>query len=169
VARTWNVGGIALSVLLLGLSYRYIAITPYQLLEGQIGHDAALAKWREALRKGEKPIWILTTLDQFRPNSVESGLCKGRWNMDGSGSSDYLTRLFPNFRCATTVKQIDDASRRSIRVGSVGFVRLPTETLDESIERVERYYSISLGQHGCEEVVGPFSVLVYCLSESQRG
>jgi len=113
------------------------------------------AEWRSKLIQ---PTWIATTSNDYRPNSIESGFCKGSRGIFWPNVSRYLTSLFPDFHCALSQKELS-----GVESSSVGFVRVPPESLAESRKRVENYFSVSLAMHACQEIASPGSFLVYCL------
>jgi hypothetical protein len=123
---------------------------------GAQAYNEAAAQWRSKL---DLPMWIATTGNDYRPHSVESAICKGgRELLAPDVISPYVTSLFPHFRCALTKNELTD-----IENSSVGFVRLPTETLAESKKRLEDFFSVSLATHHCQEIASPSQFLVYCL------
>jgi hypothetical protein len=117
--------------------------------------DRAHAEWRSKLTQ---PAWIATTSNYYRPLSIEGALCKGSRGIFAPEISRYLTSLFPDFHCALGQNELT-----GVESSSVGFVRLPTESLAGSIKRVEDYFSVSLGMHDCQEIASPGTFLVYCL------
>jgi hypothetical protein len=120
--------------------------------------DRAHAEWRSKLTQ---PAWIATTSNYYRPLSVEGALCKGSRGIFAPEISRYLTSLFPDFHCALGQKELT-----GVESSSVGFVRLPTESLAGSIKRVEDYFSVSLGMHDCQEIASPGTFLAYCLPQT---
>jgi hypothetical protein len=117
--------------------------------------DRAHTEWRSKLIQ---PAWIATTSNYYRPLSVEGALCKGSRGIFAPEISRYITSLFPDFHCALAQKELI-----GVESSSVGFVRLPQESLAGSMKRVEDYFSVSLGGHDCQEIASPGTFLVYCL------
>ena|SRR5436309_2016832 len=117
--------------------------------------NRAAAQWRSKLTQ---PSWIATTSNDYRPMSVESALCKGSRGIFAPNVSRYVTSLFPDFHCALSQNELT-----GVEGSSVGFLRLPTESLAESMKRVEDYFSVSLAMHDCQELASPGAFLVYCL------
>jgi hypothetical protein len=113
------------------------------------------AEWRSKLTQ---PAWIATTSNDYRPQSIEGGLCKGSRGIFAPNVSGYVTSLFPHFHCALAQNELTD-----VESSRVGFVRVLPESLAESRKRVEDYFSVSLAMHDCQEIVSPGSFLVYCL------
>jgi hypothetical protein len=113
------------------------------------------AEWRSKLTQ---PTWIATSSNDYRPQSIEGGLCKGSRGIFAPNVSRYVTALFPDFHCALSQKELT-----GVESSSVGFVRVPPESLAESRRRVEDYFSVSLAMHDCQEIASPGAFLVYCL------
>jgi hypothetical protein len=113
------------------------------------------AEWRSRLTQ---PTWIATTSNDYRPQSIEGGLCKGSRGIFAPNVSRYVTSLFPDFHCALSQKELT-----GVEGSSVGFVRVPPESFAESRKRVEDYFSVSLATHDCQEIPSPGSFLIYCL------
>ncbi len=167
IGQRWNLRGSrifsgAALVVLLGSAVLFWTRTELQFsgLRNFAMINAASARWRLALEQSGKPILILTTGNEFHPNSVESALCKGGTDITNAvwGSSPYVAGLFPRFHCATlktTVPSPDDMA--------VGFVRRFEETPAGAQRRVEDFFLISLAGHACHEIPSPELVLVYCI------
>jgi hypothetical protein len=117
--------------------------------------NRAAAEWRSKLTR---PSWIATTRNDYRPVSVESAFCKGSRGIFAPDVSRYVTSLFPDFHCALARNELT-----GVEGSSVGFQRLPTESLAGSIKRVEDHFSVSLVMHDCQEIASPGAFLVYCL------
>jgi hypothetical protein len=113
------------------------------------------AEWRSKL---PQPAWIATTSNDYRPQSIEGGLCKGSRGIFAPNLSRYVTALFPDFHCALNQKELS-----GVESSSVGFVRVSSESLAESRKRVENHFSVSLAMHDCREIASPDGYLVYCL------
>jgi len=113
------------------------------------------AEWRSRLTQ---PTWIATTSNDYRPQSIEGGLCKGSRGIFAPDVSRYVTSLFPGFHCALSQKELT-----GVEGSSVGFVRVPPESFADSRKRVEDYFSVSLATHDCQEIPSPGSFLIYCL------
>lgn len=128
---------------------------------------ASSARWRNQLDAGPLPIWILTTGNSYRPNSIESSLCKGGMDIFNPqwGNSSYIEKLFPHFKCA-----VASVGRPTKPLkGAIGFVRLPEETLKSAIDRVEEYYSVSFADYSCVETPAPGHVLISCRPRGVAG
>jgi hypothetical protein len=124
-------------------------------MQHTIETNRAAAQWRSKLTQ---PSWIATTSNDYRPMSVESALCKGSRGIFAPEVSRYVASLFPDFHCALAQNELTGAEGSSI-----GFLRLPTESLAGSVKRVEDYFSVSLALHDCQEIAAPGAFLVYCL------
>jgi hypothetical protein len=124
--------------------------------------NASAQTFREKLAEGPKPVWILTTENEYRLLSIEGGICKGGMstNSPAWGQSPYVARLFPDFRCAVWRGGFE----RGTPLQTVGFLRYFEEgPLPVSIQRVEKYFNVSLASHTCHEARAAISAFVYCL------
>lgn len=119
--------------------------------------NEASAKWRLALAQSGKPILILTSGNEFHPNSVESALCKGGTDINNGvwGASPYIAGLFPWFHCAVVETKVPDLDRMA-----VGFTRRVEESPEGAKQRVEVFFHVSLSGHTCQEIQFPDLILV---------
>src|SRR5262249_50118170 len=117
-------------------------------------HDRDKSRGRTMAIKLTQPSWIATTSNDYRPMAIESALCKGSRGIFAPDVSRYVTSLFPNFHCALAQSELT-----GVEGSSVGFLRLPTESLAGSVKRVEDYFSVSLALHVCHEIPAPGSFM----------
>lgn len=128
--------------------------------------NIAAKKFHQCLAAGPSPIWILTTENTYRPNSIESALCKGGMNIFAPfwGVSPYVASLFPNFHCAVISDGISENNKKIVSsVGTIGFSHLKSESLIQAIKRIEHYFGMSLANSKCYDIPGNYEApLSYC-------
>lgn len=113
------------------------------------------------------PIWILTTDNNYRPNSIESALCKGGMDINNNqwGASPYMVMLFPKFHCA--IGSLRAENRKKIPYSTIGFSHLANESLPVAITRIEKIFDISLSNSTCQDIYGYYrSPFTYCYPRS---
>jgi hypothetical protein len=131
---------VAILPLLLMLSPERVGVGT-DLIQHMRETNRTYTEWRSKLTQ---PAWFATTSNDYRPQSIESGLCKGSRGIFAPNVSRYVTALFPDFHCALAQKELP-----GVESSSVGFVRVPPESLAGSRKRVENYFSVSLAMHDC--------------------
>ena len=159
--RAWQ-GACAVSVIAIVTSASPAFIQrPASLLAYSRILNSGSEKWRKALANSHQSIWILTTGNGYRPNAIESGLCKGGMDVNRPiwGASPYIANLFPDFHCAVVATGIDPSALS----GAVGFYRIPGERPDDAIRRVEAFFAISLARHTCTEWPAGEAAFVSCV------
>lgn len=122
-------------------------------------------EFHRALQARSAPIWILTSDNSYRPNSIESALCKGGMDITNAswGASKYIAALFPNFHCAVLPMGLSGKDKLTLPQATIGFSHWTDEPLANGIKRVEKYFDISLDNFDCQDIpVSTGSPLTYC-------
>lgn len=163
----WHATSLCLAVLILVSAAPNMFRRQADLLSYSRVLNEGAAKWRRALNSDGGPVWILTTGNEYRPNSAESALCKGGVNVfdQGWGVSPYIAALFPNFHCAVLRGNLSGVVGPT---AVVGFMRPTDEALARARERVREYFSISLDRYRCNEFAAGPTVLVACRQNHEQ-
>jgi hypothetical protein len=134
---------------------------PISLLEHSRTLQQLADEFDGRLRARSESIWVLTTGNAYRPNSVHSALCKGGTDIFRPywGASHYVADLFPNFHCAVVP---DGVRQQELTNSSVGFLRYPNESVGTAVKRVEDYFQVSLNSRNCTDVPADAFGYVVC-------
>lgn len=127
--------------------------------------NQAAAAFHKNLLAGPTPTWILTTENSYRPNSIESAMCKGGMHIINPkwGDSPYLATLFPTFHCAVLSYELTDENRKEIIFSTIGFSHLRIESINEAVKRIEKTFNVSLKNLNCHDIKGNYDApLTYC-------
>lgn len=141
----------AASALTLALAWHAVWVQPISLLSYSRTLVTLSTAFETRLHAQSRDVWILTTGNAYRPNSIHSALCKGGTEMFSPywGESRYLSGLFSNFHCAVVP---DGVTQEHLVASTIGFLRYPDEAIPSALDRVESYFSLSLTGRQCVDI-----------------
>lgn len=157
---------LGLAVGVLGLVWRALPADVESHLMHSEAYNVSARQLQSLMNEHQGITAFLTTGNAYRPRSVDSAICKGgtdifvpKW-----GVSSFIASMFPNRVCYLFEHRVDPTS-----FTNAVFVRLPEETREAAIKRVEQFFSMSLSQHDCSTEIGyPGGFYVFC-RRSKRG
>jgi len=161
----WRAAVLATGAVALGLATKLawpvLFDSPVALIARCEYLESMATRFDSLLHRASSSVWVLTTGNQYRPNSIHSALCKGGTSMFVPywGQSPFTTQLFPDYHCATVPGGV---AQDDLTLASIGFLRMPDEGMREGIERVEAYFEVDLSGRECTDVPGPDFGYVVC-------